>query len=758
MTCQAAIPNVKLKTTFPQHELIDSSELIIDDLRSRLSRRNALLDAIRKAYHRDVIAIKEHLIYLANRGILPSSNNDQQDDAIKLFLSSIPSLDLRLTLQLFAPQECELKLHPCRLCGGQLEIVHRESTRIVQYKQAISFLQQKERELRCQVIDARVEAKEDKARRIQAVENAKQERQVLLDQILTLKYQVADKDAVNEELKCTKMEKQQLEDLVEGQRPILEHRERLLVNIEHVKQECNQATNNFHKQVEENEALRLENEELSRQLNLVRQENECLHQELSSSKEQCQQLHDTCSTLTLDLSKSKEATNEAESCLRKVEEANYQLEFHLEREKERAQTAIHDLESRCADLSKSVANLEEKAGKNAEEMASYRRKLDATLECARLRGSIVAVPNNIEDAFAVTDQLICEMETHRHKSVAASNLLISCLRSTYDTCLVQERMLRENRCELLKNSKMLNHSRLATNEKAQMVLERLNNAQESDTIEWSSFLNDETDQRHIMGNLQNRLHLGQFSIDKCFEKIHKDAEAEMRHTQERHKREIDEKTNRIWEWEKLLEDSIGLNRRYEQKMTIMRNRHENAEKILEVIRGILRKLRKECHDNNDSTTKLRDDFIRLRSVTERLLRELITEKETIQVLTATTNEQQEDIDARDVAMQQLENLLQNITHRYAENERLRIKVTLDAAVQAVSTTKEESCVADFLQVPLRTVVDEEDNKSKSSSDALLPGRIIQIQNDENWPLGKYPSRVNVGPPSALGYRKIIDRL
>jgi chromosome segregation ATPase len=318
-------------------------------------------------------------------------------------------------------------------------------------------------------------------------------------------------------------------------------------------------------------------------------------------------------------------------------------------------------------------------------------------------------------------------------------------------------MLRENGCELLKNSKMLNHSRLATNEKAQMVLERLNKAQESDTIEWTSFLNDETDQRHILGNLQNRMHMGRFSLSKCFEKIRKDAEAEMRRYQEGHKREIDEKTNRIWEWEKLLTDSIGLNRRYEERMTIMRSRHENAEKILEVIRGTLRKLRKECHNNNDTTTKLHGDFSRLRSVTERLLRELGTTKETIQVLTATIHEKQEDIDARDVAMQQLEKLLQNITHRYAENERLRIKVTLDAAVQAVSTTKEESCVADFLQVPLRTVVDEED-KSKSSSDALLPGRIIQIQNDENWPLGKYPSRVNVGPPSALGYRKIIDRL
>ncbi|KAL3794930.1 hypothetical protein HJC23_004307 [Cyclotella cryptica] len=763
-TCHETIISINSKKC-PQHELHElheltasSPDLIIDDLRSRLSRRNALLDAIRKAYHRDVIAIKEHLIDLANRGILPSSNNAEHGDALQSFLSSIPSLDLRPTLPLFAPQECELKLHPCRHCGGQLEIIHRESTRIVQYKQAIVLLQEKEKELRCRVIDARVEAKEEQARRVQVMEHAKQEREVLLDQILELKHQVADRDALSEELKRTRLEKQQLEDLVERQRPILEHHERLLVDNERVRQECDQVTSRFHHQVKESETLKLENLGLLQQLDLLQQENQSLHREESASNEQRQQLQDTCSSLALDLSKSKEATNEAKSCLHKAEEAMYELEFTLEREKERAETMIHDLESKCTSLTKSVTNLEEKAKENAEEAASYRRKIDATLEGARRRGSIAFVPISIEEAFAKTDELICEMETHRQKSMAVSNLLISCLRSTYDNCLTQENMLRENKCVLLKNSPIFKNSRMATNEKAQMILESLNNARESDTIEWTSLLDDETDQRHILGNLQNRLQMGQFSLNKCFTKIHKDAQIEMRRCREGHKTEIDEKTSRIWELEKLLTNAVGVNRRYEEKMTTIRNKHENAEQILEVVRGTMRNLRKDCQNNKDMTTKLHDDFFRLRTVTERLLQELRMTKETIQILHVTINEKQEDIDARDEAMQQLEKFLENITHRYAENERLRIKVTLDAAVQAVSSTKDISCVADFLPTPLRTVAGEDDNKSKSSSDALLPGRIIQIQNDENWPLGKYPSMVNIGPPSALGYRKIIDRL
>lgn len=76
----------------PQHELIHSPHLVIEDLRSRLSRRNALLDTIRKAYHRDVIAVKEHLIDLSSRGILPNNHDPH------LFLSTVPSLDVRPAL------------------------------------------------------------------------------------------------------------------------------------------------------------------------------------------------------------------------------------------------------------------------------------------------------------------------------------------------------------------------------------------------------------------------------------------------------------------------------------------------------------------------------------------------------------------------------------------------------------------------------------------------------------------------------------
>ncbi|KAL7511251.1 hypothetical protein ACHAXN_008354 [Cyclotella atomus] len=762
--CNATINSIEAK--HPQHELIHSPHLIIEDLRSRLSRRNAILDTIRKAYHRDVIAVKEHLIDLSSRGILPNNHDPYS------FLSTVPSLDIRPALLLFAPQECELELHPCHLCGGQLEIIHRESSRIAQYKRAIELLQDKEKELRCQVVDARVDVKDAQACRDDVIQNAKVERDVLLDQIKALKYELADRNALERELKETKQEKQLLEKQIELQKPLMEERERLLVEMTVVRQELDTMTQQFHAQVKENRSLQSEKEDLTHQLDSETQENEYLVQQLAASQEQCQKLEDTCAALTSNLSKSKEATIEAESCLHKAEEAIYELEFDLEQQKEDAESKISDLESKNAELTNTAAELDKTSRRLAEEAAKYRRRIDDTLLGAMRRGSIISVPKSGDTAFAKTDELIRELDIYRLKVATLSNLLLSCIRSAYENCLVQENILRDNRSGLHENKKML-HSAPPTNEKARMVLESLNTAQESDALEWASSFRNDSDLRHVLGNLQNRLQLGQFSLGKCFEKVHKEAAADMRKCQESHEKKIDEMTNRIWELEKLLTEAIKLNRWYEDKMRIMRDKHENAEQILEDTRCTLRKLRKDCHDNNSTTVKLRIDYDKLRPATEKLLQELAASREEIISLNASLQDKQGDIEARDDAIQQLENLLESITHRYAENERMRIKVTHEIAIQAVVATKDMCCVADFLPTPLRTVTaNDDDSKSKMSCDALIPGRIIQIQDNENWPMLhqtrtrekqlelKYPSRVNlnVKPPSSLNYRRAIDRL
>ena len=126
---------------FPEEgpsDRIDES-LEINQLRGSLDRRNQLLDVIRKAYHRDVLCVKECLL-----------EHERRVNPFQGFpsLDSVPSIDLRETFRLFAPEGCELRLRPCWTCGGQVEVIHRESARIVDFKRSIQILEERDAKLR----------------------------------------------------------------------------------------------------------------------------------------------------------------------------------------------------------------------------------------------------------------------------------------------------------------------------------------------------------------------------------------------------------------------------------------------------------------------------------------------------------------------------------------------------------------------------------------------------------------------------------
>ncbi len=125
------------------------SKATVQDLQKRLENRNLLLEIVRKAYHRDVLVVKHHLLQqqetmqqqektstakrddpLAPDYKSTSQTKSSLNASSIASLSSVPSIDLRHKgLHLFSPQECELRLRPCPTCGGQYEVVHRESSR-----------------------------------------------------------------------------------------------------------------------------------------------------------------------------------------------------------------------------------------------------------------------------------------------------------------------------------------------------------------------------------------------------------------------------------------------------------------------------------------------------------------------------------------------------------------------------------------------------------------------------------------------------
>jgi len=734
-----------------------SSDFELNQLRGRLDRRNALLDIVRKAYHRDVLVVKEHL---QRHGSITTNTNDTTDSLVD-DLSSVPSIDLRETFRLFAPHECELRVRPCFSCGGQLEIIHRESARIVDFKYAIQALQEREKELRLELVGTKVEAQKDRERLVDVVEKSKDEREVLLDQILSLKHDVADRNALEVEVQQLKVEKSTLESTLDKQKPILLDHERLLVEIEQVKTDRNRWQAQFHEQVDKNSLLQNEKDTLRHDFDLLEDANEQLQSNIDEVRRQYNQSTDQCTALTNDLSKSQTETMEAEDCLYKAEQAIDELETNLQNEKDKHQSQINDLESKCLELQSTITELERISQKNLTEALYYRRKIDATLQGAKRRGSIAIVPSNRDAVLAKTDELIRECDTLRHKTTMLFNLLLGCIRTTYENCLVQEKLLVDNGSELFRNNQQLKSSSEPTNEQARSVLNHLDNADASDTIDWISILKDETDQRHIMGNLQNRLQIGQFSLDKAFQKVYKTYEAEVLKHQAEHDAEIEQRRLRVWELEKILTDAISSNRKYEDKMTIMREKYETIEPQLDSIKSILRKMRRDSVDNNTLTSQLKDDYTKMKALTNRLMSDINGAKEEIQAQRADLADKQEDITNRDVAITQLETLLERITHRYAENEKRRIKVTHEVATQAVPTVVNTATLADFLPTPLGSsasvaVNDVENRKPRGGgSDALLPGRIYKLSDEnESW-----PSRISIpAKRTSLSFRRLIDKL
>jgi len=713
-----------------------------NELRNRLGRRNALLDVIRKAYHRDVLAVKECLIDAQRKGLV--ANPGSIDSLLDPSLASIPSIDLRETFRLFAPQECELRVRPCWKCGGRLEVIHRESARIVNFKHSIQSLEEKEKDLRLELVDTKVKAQEDRECLVEATQRINDERDVLLEQIMSLKHQVADRNALDGEVKQLNLNKKRLENTLERQQPIIVDHKRLVVEIEKVKDDRKQWKGKYQEQVEQNTQFEKEKEALAQQVSRLQGENKELRENFLEARENCQKSEDRCSTLTQDLSKSKTATQEIECCLQKAEQAIDELESEHQQEKHQMESQINNLESKCSDLQVAIANLEDESRTNAKEAEYYRKKIEATLEGARKRGSIAFVPRHSDAAFAKTDELIRESENLRQKTGMLFNLLLSCIRSTYENCLVQEKLLVDNGSELHKNSRKLKTSSETTNNKARLVLEHLRNADESDMIKWVSILADETDQRHILGNLQNRLQMGQFSLDKTFQKIYKEQATEMRKSQDEHHRQMEERRSRIWELEKMLTEAITVNRKYEDNIVKMKEKYDRVEPVIDSIRCVLRKSRRDCVENNDTTSKLRVEYEKLSLVINKLLDKLRTSKEKIQAQEEDLADRKKDIYNRDMAIEQLEKLLEKITHKYAENERLRIKVTDEVGIQAVPAIANAASHADFLPTPLRGVILAE-SENKNPSNALIPGRIFDI------------SDIDV-QKSGLQYRRAIDRL
>ena len=107
---------------------------------ARLKKRSDLISEVRAAYLRDVVVLKHQLEQLLT--------NDERLQLLTQWKKSIPSIDLRQHLMLYAPDEASLDVIPCETCGGSVEIIHHDSSEIEELSKALSHLDKNKDELR----------------------------------------------------------------------------------------------------------------------------------------------------------------------------------------------------------------------------------------------------------------------------------------------------------------------------------------------------------------------------------------------------------------------------------------------------------------------------------------------------------------------------------------------------------------------------------------------------------------------------------
>jgi hypothetical protein len=137
-------PETSVLLKDPEQQYLYAVETV-RQLRARLIRRTGVIDEIRKFYLRDIVTMRHVL-----RDILTDT---EREEAWNQYDSALPSLDLRQNLKLHAPARGEFKIRPCEKCGGELEIVMKDTDEVESLKRIISDSKDRENRWRERLAD-----------------------------------------------------------------------------------------------------------------------------------------------------------------------------------------------------------------------------------------------------------------------------------------------------------------------------------------------------------------------------------------------------------------------------------------------------------------------------------------------------------------------------------------------------------------------------------------------------------------------------
>ncbi|EJK51709.1 hypothetical protein THAOC_29094, partial [Thalassiosira oceanica] len=223
--------------------------------------------------------------------------------------------------------------------------------------------------------------------------------------------------------------------------------------------------------------------------------------------------------------------------------------------------------------------------------------------------------------------------------------------------------------------------------------------------------------------------------------------------------DLEEKVAAIWELERQLQNSLSLNRSYEEKLTKLRGKLGQFEPKFETLRRFVRKVRSSYIADRENVDRLRGDCSRLSSTTRDLLKRIRSKRDEVAVLEGKLQDASQDVASRDAAIEQMESLVQRLSANYARQQKIINAPTKDVCVQVAPTQLNASVHVDFLSNNSKgkqgmSISLDEENMLPLDEFQLLPGHLFDALKNE-----KFPSRFgDTILPNCLQYRRAIDKL
>lgn len=687
----------------------DEDNVKIRELQKRLEKRNKLLDIVRKAYHRDVLTIKECIlqeqqqeIQHNERAICESNNHIQinevsittaNDDptssrhkitssSLLSLLSSIPSIDLRRDegFHLFSPQECELRLHPCFECGGTFEVIHRESSR---YKSLLHYrdeLLKKIHNLEVELADT----KELICNKTEEHDHFKNVTREIDEKYKTKIYNLEQHTIAYDELKLLSIKQKQeidrLTTVYKEKEIISDELERTKLDLINEKKEHETCQHLLEDSTKKNQLLLLQVEEgLERERNNKKSMKDLDDQnnnhrnninDLEIELSQMQKESEMCHSQILSLKKN----------IQQIEDESEATQNELKATIYHRQRSVSELEAMLKNANSKIDQLEEAISMEKLRSEEYRLKMDNELKMQQINEE-----KRIEEENMVKQGLADRIDFFM-------TLTSSYIQGLYEQCLAQEELI------LIEGSSLPVHNKqkIRTQTKKNLILERLENKIDSIHIDWEGILKNDDDRRKVFGNLNNRSQINMSHIDELVKRIHSKNSSETMRIQKGHENELmdtfSRHRNELARLQKQIrfKDSnynvldMSLKKQKEQ----LSNASIDIKKLNETLKEKQRRI-----DNLDSQilhAKKEESFMQ---------QDLLKVKAQLKRASSDICLKDDEIEDQTETLYELENILKKTTERISEmveKDRRRLETNVDIGLQAAISVHDFSQQADFL--------------------------------------------------------------